>query len=316
MSKLKLVTYFFVFICGCAHNPSKSDVTTIPFALHDNRILVSVLLNGKGPYTFVFDTGGARAHTLNYNLAKELGLPLERARAQSGAGEMKQDAWITRVNRYSISNLELNEQNFDVIDLSAIQKAFKFERLDGIIGYDVLKKSITCIDFEKQTLTLKNGRADCFGSSGVVIPFRLDHDTPIISGSVNGISTELVIDTGDRSAFSLFQKFAGKNDLDHLFENEKEIVTGVGVGGVIKGRLYKTEKLNLGAFELANVLSRLPSTKAGYFSRSELGGSIGNEILRRFNVILDYSKNEITLIKNSYFEDEYRFVPPSIEGAQ
>ena len=33
--------------------------TTVPFNLVDNHVYVNVLLDGKGPYRFVFDSGGA-----------------------------------------------------------------------------------------------------------------------------------------------------------------------------------------------------------------------------------------------------------------
>ena len=59
---------------GCESIPFKNQSTSIPFHLHDNRIMIPVIVNGRGPYNFVFDTGGARAHTMNLSLAKELGL--------------------------------------------------------------------------------------------------------------------------------------------------------------------------------------------------------------------------------------------------
>jgi C-terminal processing protease CtpA/Prc len=38
-----------------------------------------------------------------------------------------------------------------------------------------------------------------------------------------------------------------------------------------------------------------------------LGGVIGNDILRRFNVILNYSKREIHLLPNSHFNDDFDY---------
>lgn len=243
--------------------------------------------------------------------AKALGLLTEKGRDATGAGEAKVESHEAMVDSYSIGELTLSRQRFDVLDLSAIQKAFGFKRLDGIVGFDVLKKSITCIDNEKQLLILKNGKADCFGPQVTVIPFRLDHDTPVIKGSVNGIETEFIVDTGDRSAFSLFRKFAHKSDLEQIFKDRPEVISGVGVGGAIPAKMATLREIKLGSsLKIENVLTRMPTTKGGYFARSTLGGGVGNEILRRFNLILDYSRNEISLLKNSHFEDEFKFRGP------
>lgn len=220
--------------------------------------------------------------------AKALGLLTEKGRDATGAGEAKVESHEAMVDSYSIGELTLSRQRFDV-----------------------LKKSITCIDNEKQLLILKNGKADCFGPQVTMIPFRLDHDTPVIKGSVNGIETEFIVDTGDRSAFSLFRKFAHKSDLEQIFKDRPEVISGVGVGGAIPAKMATLREIKLGSsLKIENVLTRMPTTKGGYFARSTLGGGVGNEILRRFNVILDYSRNEISLLKNSHFEDEFKFRGP------
>lgn len=46
------------------------------------------------------------------------------------------------------------------------------------------------------------------------------------------------------------------------------------------------------------------------FAKGVQGGSVGNEILRRFNVILNDSKNEMVLVKNRHFDEPFKFVPP------
>src|SRR6266404_480418 len=47
-------------------------LATIPFTLHDNRLLVDVFLNGQGPFVMVFDTGGANTLTPEVQKVLEL----------------------------------------------------------------------------------------------------------------------------------------------------------------------------------------------------------------------------------------------------
>lgn len=319
LTLLLLVAVFTVF--GCVAGLKKSNLpsadiedkeTTVPFVLHDNRIMVNVMVNGKGPYSFVFDTGGSRSNTITPEVAKELSLRLKPGPAASGAGSGKQESHLTHVESYAVGNLVAQEQAMTVIDMSAIKRAFAFPRLDGIIGFDVLKKSVTCIDYEKQVLTFKESGGDCFtASEKTVIPIRIDHDSPMIRGSVNGIVTEFFVDTGDRSAFSIFQKFSKASGLENKFVGRPEVISGHGIGGPIPAKIATFEEITMGSnVKIKNVVSRLPLTSGGFFAKSALGGSIGNEILRRFNIVLDYSKQELRIVKNRNFDEPFTFVPP------
>lgn len=305
-------------LSGCAiRNHSQSvkvnaDDTSVPFTLHDNRILLDVKVNGQGPYTFMFDTGGARSNSMTPQVAKELGLELRPGPDASGAGSGKQRMWLTEVKSYSVGDLVAENQEMIVLDMGVIKRAFAFPRLDGVIGFDVLRKAVTCIDFEKQILTFKEAGGDCFtDKEKSILALRIEHDSPIITGAVNGIKTEFFVDTGDRSAFSLFQKFGKSSGLENKFEGRPKIISGHGIGGPIPAKLTTVDEVQLGTdIKIENVLSRLPLTTGGFFAKSSLGGSVGNEILRRFNLVLDYSKNEIRLVKNKHFHEPFKFVPP------
>ncbi|MBC7465776.1 MAG: aspartyl protease family protein [Bdellovibrio sp.] len=288
--------------------------SVVSFQLHDNRMLIPVMINGKGPFTFVFDTGGARTNTITPEAAKKLELVLVEGNPVKGAGSNKAQSWKTKVDQYSVGNLVLKDQSFTVIDLNSIKKAFDFKNLDGIIGLDVLKKAVACINFDKQVLNLNSGEIDCFDTKGVVLPFRLDGRTPAIAGSVNGISGEIVIDTGDRSAFSIFQKFSLESKIEAKFVDKPLVITGVGLGGAIPAKMAVLDEIKLGnEVTLYRVLSRRPYTTGNYFATSAIAGTIGNEVLRRFNIILDYNRYEITLIKNNHFSEPYIFIPPKLD---
>lgn len=321
--QLFLPIMVFVFCSGCStqqkkeselgskYNSQVGDVS-VPFRIHDNRILVDVKVNDKGPYTFLFDTGGSRSNSISPEAAQELELRMQPGEAATGAGSGTQPTWDTEVKNYSVGSLTAYNQKMVVLDLSVIKKAFAFPRLDGIIGFDVLRKAITCIDFDNYILTFKDPGGDCFSNDEkAIIPLRIDRESPMIRGSVNGVETEFFVDTGDRSAFSLFKSFSVTSGIERRFAGKPEVISGYGIGGPIPAKLANIDELKLGSSViLKNVLSRLPLTTGGFFAKSKLGGSIGNEILRRFNIILDYSKSEIRLIKNRHFSDPYQFVPP------
>ena len=44
-----------------------------------------------------------------------------------------------------------------------------------------------------------------------------------------------------------------------------------------------------------------------------LGGLIGNDILRRFNIILNYSKNDIYIVPNSHYDEAFDYSYSGLE---
>ena len=81
--------------------------TTFPFQLVNNHIYADVKINGKGPYTFIFDTGGLNLVTPP--LAKTLGLKVEGDMDARGAGTGTMKAGMTKVARVDIGDATIKE---------------------------------------------------------------------------------------------------------------------------------------------------------------------------------------------------------------
>jgi predicted aspartyl protease len=276
----------------------------VPFTVHDNRILVEAEIDGKNTLTFIFDTGGSNIITLE--TAQKLNLNLENWKTVSGgAGPNAVKQAETKLKRVTIGDLTMNDQVFGVLDLSHIKKAFRFKKLDGVIGYEILQKFVTRIDFEKSKITFMLAGQILNSKNASVVSFEIDHRKPIVLGAVDGVAGKFLVDTGDRSSFTLFPKFANKNKLDAPFLKEQQKITGFGVGGPIYAHVSNIKTLAVGdQTTLNNVIARLPPHE-----KWDIGGSIGNQILRQFTVTFDYQKKTMTLVKNKYFGESFRFVP-------
>src|SRR5205085_655898 len=70
---------------------------TIPFDLIDNRIVIDVRLDGKGPYRFIFDSGAVSV--VSMELAREIGLKVEGlTRGGTGVGESVVEHGQTKIS--------------------------------------------------------------------------------------------------------------------------------------------------------------------------------------------------------------------------
>ncbi len=295
---------------ACAHlnksNVSNSQIKPVSFEYFDNRIVAPVTINGMGPFHMIFDTGGA--NMLMPDAVKKLKLETTDAGFGGGAGDKQIPMQTTKVKSYNVGDIEMLNQEFNVMDLSHIKKAFGFKHLDGIIGYEILLKYGVTIDYDNKLLIFDN--LENFNPKGTKINFRIYGDKPVIPATIDGKETELLIDTGDRSSFTAFKKFSTKNKLSEYFE-KNEVISGFGVGGPIPARLGKIPHLVFDKnIKLSNVAARLPLTKAGYFATSELGGSVGNGLLQDFLVSFNYKDKEMTLRPGLKKNGSYKFIPP------
>ena len=121
------------------------------------------------------------------------------------------------------------------------------------------------------------------------------------------IPVKLLIDSGGSDALWLFE-----NDSLGLFpENNNYFIDffGRGLSGSVHGKKSKVSKLSINDYHLNNVNVAYPDSAAVSFARKfkERSGSLGGELLRRFNIILDYKNEKVTFKKNSHFKDPFEY---------
>ena len=105
---------------------------SIPFELVDNRMLINVKLNGKGPYKMVFDFGAGLV--VAPDVASELTLPLKRPKAVTGAAGIV-EAQEAVIDDVEFGVVHLRKQPVHIVSFSAIKASIGFRQLDGLVGW-------------------------------------------------------------------------------------------------------------------------------------------------------------------------------------
>jgi hypothetical protein len=117
--------------------------------LGDGLVLVPVTVNGSGPHLFLLDTGGASTFVSD-TLARRLGLvPAGSHRIDTMTGS--RTAGVTRVDE-----LRLGSEIFSAIDVLWMDLAnvrAGDERIQGVIGQDLLRTRSFLLDYESRRLT-------------------------------------------------------------------------------------------------------------------------------------------------------------------
>jgi hypothetical protein len=265
--------------------------TTFPFQLINNHIYADVAVDGIGPYTFIFDTGGE--NVLAPRLAKRLGLKSEGQMEGRGAGSGHMDMGLTKVAKLELGKAAVKDQIFIVAPLDALAPAEGVD-LPGMIGFQVFRRFVTRFDYGARTLTLIDPAAFDAKDAGVAIPFKFNGNTIEIQASYGGIAGNYTIDTGSRSSVTLSAPFAAAHNL-YRGATAVDAVTGWGIGGPTRSRVLRGQTLSLGPETVKKPVVEVSTDKLGAMADPSIAGNIGAAILKRYVVTLDYGRQTMYL---------------------
>lgn len=254
------------------------ESTTVPFTLFDDRMLVRVSLDGAGPFIMIVDTGSSSL-VVTPSVARHLKLFTRATGSVTGAGSGSAAASRTEVRTVAIGSLTFRDVAADVLDLSPIQRAIGFPRLDGVVGYDILRRLRLGVNMDDQRLTFSFPPLTA-PKTAASVRFTVNSDDLIqIPAAVDGVHGSFIVDTGDRSSLTLFKHFAQANNF-YRDAPVRNAVTGIGIGGPIYSDVLRTTVSLLGS-TVSGVVTRASRDRGGVFALGSDDASIGTGLLKR-----------------------------------
>ena len=280
----------FLVMPGCINcSAQNKPVFSIPFTLVDNRQFIEVTIKHH-TFHFILDCGAD--YGLDAKTAKLLNLEQGKKTRQSGAGAKTVEVGSSIVDTVKIGPVNIIKAHFLVIDMSEIREKLHLPYLDGIVGYTFMKNYAVQTDYPGKVINFYKSY-----TAASPIPFTFyQGQLPRISVKIDGINASVIIDTGDRTAFTLFNHFAIKNGFMTKYKLSDTTITGYGLGGPIYARTFSLTHFKIGRLSLANVATRIPMLKTGAFADKNIDGSIGGGVLKKYKFTIDYKK------RNLYFE--------------
>ena len=272
--------------------------TTVPFELANNHIYVKVKLNGKGPFTFLCDTGGA--NILAPPLANELGLKPVGALQGRGVGEKSEDVGLVKIDKLQLGDVSLSNQLFAAYPMQAFADVEGLP-IPGLVGYEIFKRFVVTIDYEHSLLTLTAPSAYEYKGDGTVLPFKFNYHIPQVDGEIDGLKGAFDIDTGSRSSLSLLAPFVEKNGLKARYAPKLEGVTGWGVGGPARSQITRAKELRLGSLVVKEPVTEFSLQTKGAFTDPYIVGNVGGGVLKKFNITLDYGHQRLIFKPNANY---------------
>ncbi len=265
---------------------------TVPFERYAGLILVELAIDGHAPMPFILDSGGL--NLLTPDAARALGIRGEGKQAIQGVGTQIQSMQVADVGAYRLGPVQLEQQRFLIVDLPLLLTD-RGDRpaIAGLIGYELLRRFTTRIDYDRQQLTFSaaGGLRDASGTN--VLPLSFDGRTPMVHARVNGIDGMFMMDTGDSSDLTVFAPFAAAHRIS--LDGKISASHSGGVGGIIESRRGQVASFALGQRALLDVPATISAPKSGVFASERLAGNLGQGILSRYVMTLDYASRRMQL---------------------
>ncbi len=260
--------------------------TSIPFTYVDNRMMVRCTVDGQGPFTFMIDTGASDA-VITPQLVRMLHLRDTPAGKTGGVGNGVVDTGSVALESIALGDLRFTHLPALVLDFSAIDRNIGFTHFDGILGYSLLKTLNLAVDVDHHMLTFSRATIPPPRSAHVV-PFTVKDGLLHVDARIDGIAGSTIIDTGDRSSVTIFNRFAAAHGFATRYRALRNAVTGIGIGGPVYADVFRLPHLRLFDWQLDDLVARASRQHAGAFATQTEAASIGGGVLKRFNMIYDY----------------------------
>jgi len=270
-------------------------MTSVPFELVDNHVDLPVMINGKGPFHFLFDSGGS--NLIDTEVAKALGIGASGNAAGSGVGTNTEAVQFGTVDRLAIGGAVLRKQVFAIVPVRAGFGVASGQPVDGLIGFEVLARFVTTFDYGGGRIVLQT-HPPAMRAHGALLPFTFNDQHPNVACAIDGFAGRCDVDTGSRLALSVFTPFLAAHP-SIVPQNASAVgANGFRVGGPSFGRPGRTT-LELGGFTLPDLITDLSTQTKGAFADPFTAGNIGAGVWKRFSVTFDYAAQTMTLEPNA-----------------
>ncbi|MDN3659372.1 aspartyl protease family protein [Ferruginibacter paludis] len=283
-------------------------LTKFPFKQFSGGVMVikAKLNNIKDSLNFILDTGSGGI-SLDSSTAAHLNIKLTPSDTIiTGMGNSHKVSFAFNQTLH-FPGLSIERLNFHINDYDVLTSVYG-EKVDGIIGYSFFRRYIIKVNFDSSIIEVYSPGEITYPKNGSLL-HPLFTTLPIQNLAIKDrrkIDFNFYFDTGAGLCFLMSDRFA--EDSAILLSKRRPMLTQAeGMGGKIQMRVTVIKMLQVGRYKFRNVPTYLYSDEFNVTSYPNVGGLLGNDLLRRFNLVINYPKREIHLQPNTHFADPFDY---------
>ncbi|MGE5106255.1 MAG: aspartyl protease family protein [Sphingobacteriales bacterium] len=269
-------------------------------------VISGTLNNNKDSLNFILDTGSSGI-SLDSSTVEEKGLKPELSDISIVGIAGTRILSFVRKTTLNLPNLSVPNLDFHIANYEVLTETYGV-KIDGIIGYSFLKQFIVSINYDSLKIEVYSPGIFRYPRMGYV--FRPSFTRiPIINAYTKEkrkTTNNYYFDIGAGLSLLVSEKFA--KDSSFLSSKRKPVRSQVeGLGGKAQMQLTTIKELKIGPYAFRRVPTYVFEDPNNVLAYPALAGLIGNDILRRFNIIINYPVREIFLKPNSHYNDAFDY---------
>ena len=289
--------------------PPSTFITSFSFRLlNGGVILVSAGVNNYADsLNFILDTGSGGI-SLDSATVDELGIPvIPSDKTIKGIGGVRKVSFLNNAT-LRLPGLAVENLNFHVNDYEILTSVYGI-RIDGIIGYSFFSRYIININYDLLQINVFSKGEYKYPAGGFML-FPMFTGLPMQTLQFTDsrkFVQRFYLDTGAGLNFLLSENYL--NDSAVLKKKRKPpvVTQAEGVGGKMSMRLTTIKELKVGPYRFRRVPTFLFKDEYNVINYPFVGGLLGNDILRRFNITFNYAKQQVHIVPNLHFKDEFDY---------
>lgn len=299
-------------LCCAQDIPSTTSkaqwLTSFPFTQYSGGVMVvkAKLNNVADSLHFILDTGSGGISLDSATCAQ---LHIEVSPTDTVITGMGDSHKVNFAFNRSLSfpGLTVDNLNFHINDYEVLTSVYG-QKIDGIIGYTFLRRYILKINFDRLMIEVYTPGEMDYPKHGELLK-PLFTALPIQELRIEDkrkMDFNFFFDTGAGLCLLLSERFAADSGI--IRNKRKPVLTQAeGMGGKLQMRLTVVKKVQLGRFKFRNVPTYLYQDDYNVTAYPYVGGLLGNDLLRRFNLIINYPNRAIHLLPNTHFNDPFDY---------
>jgi hypothetical protein len=270
----------------------------LPFEYQARHVWLRASVNDGPPADFIYDTGASMT-VIDSAYAAKIGLRTEGLQQGQGAGATG-GASFAALSSLTVAaaggdGIEVKDARVAVLSVNSVLAPYFWRDCAGVIGFDFINRFVNELDFDARLLTLHDPKTFQYAGPGTAIPMTLAGHTPVVTMKLDGgITGDFRVDVGSGSTVDLHTPFVKRHDLMTKAGRGVEVMGG-GFGGTFTTRMVRMKKLEIGPYSWTDPAVSLSQATVGAFTSEDYAGNIGNRLLERFKVTLDYERRQMWL---------------------
>jgi hypothetical protein len=322
MKRIFLFFIAFLVLTDISASIKSRKVESIPFEMVGSYVVISVRINDSSPLNLILDSGVRNTIITELQSDDHISLNFSDVKDLMGLGggnhleAFKSDYNTLKIGKLKMPNKTVYVLQNDIFNLSKHTGT----KINGLIGADFFQDYTVEIDYTFKRVRFYEPTPFETPKGYGVLPITIEAaklfvELSVLNADSSRQQVKMLIDTG-AELNAWFQTIT--NGSVHLPQKWIQGAIGEGFNGLITGKFAHIPEIYFGNFCLKNPIVSFPDSASisGIIANSKRDGTIGGQLLSRFNLIFDYNQKKLYFKPNGNFSKRYTYNVAGIEITQ